>query len=271
MMTRDELQGRCDDLRREATLLAGGLSDLSQRATVYRHLFLASGGNHAFPLIAAHGALWAGGYFRFGMRLGAALSWQYVGRPAVRRQQLQRLADFADVFRDINRRVCVDTYVNFHFTDRYGQQADADRFVPRELLDPLNRLHAARRADRSLSDAEKQTVFEAHFRHEQAHVVGPTLTAAVADFDWPLLRAIALRPWVKFAYFPGNTCLRFRNFASADERIERGLQAFSLATQVGWSTVDAALQRYRVLPPAFFAAPAAYFADLRTAVLAAGC
>ena len=69
-MTRESLQSHYDRLQREATLLAGGLTDLSQRAAVYRHLFLASGGNHAFPLIAAHGALWAGGYFRFGMRLG---------------------------------------------------------------------------------------------------------------------------------------------------------------------------------------------------------
>ena len=64
-------------LTREAERLAGGLRDLAQRATVYHHLFRASGGNHIFPLIAAHGALWAGGYFRFGQRLATALAWQY--------------------------------------------------------------------------------------------------------------------------------------------------------------------------------------------------
>jgi hypothetical protein len=53
----DELAREYEALTREGTRLAGGLCDLAQRATVYHHLFRASGGNHAFPLIAAHGAL----------------------------------------------------------------------------------------------------------------------------------------------------------------------------------------------------------------------
>lgn len=268
-MSPESLRSHHDRLRREATLLAGGLTDLSQRATVYRQIFLASGGNHAFPLIAAHGALWAGGYFRFGMRLGRALVWQYVGRPEHRRLQLQRLAAFADAFRDVNRRVCIDTWVNFHFTERYGHHPDAAQLVPPELLEAVNRLHAARRAGQSLPDRGKQAIFEAHFRHEQAHVVGPALEQAVAAFDWPLVRAIALCPPVKFAYFPSGKRLWFRNFACREERIEKGLDAFHWATRAGWSNVDAALRSYRILPDACFAAPAAYFAGLRSAILAA--
>jgi hypothetical protein len=267
-MSRDALQSHYARLQREATLLAGGLTDLSQRAAVYRHLFLASGGNHAFPLIAAHGALWAGGYFRFGMRLGRMFAWQYVGRPAHRELQMQRLAAFADAFRDVNRRVCIDTYVNFYFSERYGHHPDAAELVPPVLLDAVNRLHAARRTGRTLSDPEKQAIFEAHFRHEQAHVVGPALEDAVAVFDWPLVRAIALRPPVRFAYFSAGGRLWFRNFASRDERIEKGLAAFRLAARAGWSSVDAALRHYHVLPDAFFAAPANWFAELRTAILA---
>ena len=49
--------------RREAELMAGSRSDLAQRATVYHHLFRHSRGNHVFPLLAAHGALWGKGYF----------------------------------------------------------------------------------------------------------------------------------------------------------------------------------------------------------------
>lgn len=268
-MTRESLQPHYDRLRREATLLAGGLTELSQRAAVYRHLFLASGGNHAFPLIAAHGALWAGGYFRYGMRLGRALAWQYMVRPEHRQLQLLRLAAFADAFRDVNRRVCIDTWVNFHFTEHYGHHADATELVPPVLLDAVNRLHAARRAGRTLSDSEKQAIFEAHFRHEQAHVVGPALECAVAAFDWPLVRAIALRPPVKFAYFPAGRRLWFRNFACREERIDKGLEAFHWAARAGWSAVDGALRHYRVLPESFFAAPAEHFAGLRSAILAA--
>lgn len=218
-------------------------------------------------MIAAHGALWAGGYFQSGMRLGEVLSWQYAGRRELRQAQLQRLVDFANVFRDINRRVCIDTFVNFHFTELFGETPEADQFVPPELLSPLNHLHAARRAGRTLLDSERRTVFEAHFRHEQAHVVGPTLQDAVAAFDWPLLRAIALRPPVRFTYFPAGTRLWFHNFASSNERIEHGLAAFELAVRAGWPAVDAALQQYRVLPASFFAAPSDYFSGLRAAVL----
>jgi len=61
-------------LRREATRLAGRPADLVQRASVYRHLFAHSGGNHAFPLLGAHGALWGSGYFRKGLRFGGVVA-----------------------------------------------------------------------------------------------------------------------------------------------------------------------------------------------------
>lgn len=90
-MPKAVLSFRYQELRTEAEKLAGGLQDLSKRATIYRQIFLASGGNHTFPLIAAHGALWAGGYFRFGLGLGSALSWQYLFEPKLRRRQLEKL------------------------------------------------------------------------------------------------------------------------------------------------------------------------------------
>ncbi|MCA9053102.1 MAG: hypothetical protein KDA75_04660 [Planctomycetaceae bacterium] len=269
-MSTDDLTKQWEHWHAEGSRLAGELEDLQQRASVYRYLFLASGGNHAFPLIAAHGALWAGGYFRFGLGLGRALSWMYVGSPQRRRTQLDSLEQFADVFRDINRRVCVDTYANFHFTRLYGQNPDAARLVDPELLPALNAVHAAAAAQRVLSDEDKRTIFKAHFLHEQRHVVGPTLTAAVQGFQWPLVKAIALRPPVRFAYFPGQTRLWFRNFASQDERIAKGLQAFSIAAAVGWAKVDAALECYGVLSPEFFIHPGRYFAELRKSLLTGG-
>src|SRR5262245_6659400 len=119
-----ELQRAYDSLVEEATRLAGGLTDLAQRATVYHHLFEHSGGSHIFPLIAAHGALWARGYFSFGMKLARVLSWQFPLSADTRRRKLHSVNAFADVFRDINRRVCVDTYASYHFTARFGDQSD---------------------------------------------------------------------------------------------------------------------------------------------------
>ena len=265
----DMLARDFQSLTREAERLAGGLRDLAQRATVYHHLFRASGGNHAFPLIAAHGALWAGGYFRFGNRLAESLSWQYAWSPALRRQQLQRLEAFADAFRDINRRVCVDTYVSFHFTARYGEDERVVQYVSPELLSVLRVVHAARRAGKELPDNQKQEVFLAHFLDEQQRVVGPAIEKAVAEFDWPLVRFIALKPWVRFAYFPGGQRFWFANFADRQERIAKGMQAFETAASVGWRRVEQALRHYDVLPLKFFADPIQYFADFKTAFLAA--
>jgi hypothetical protein len=257
------LAERYESIRAEATTLAGELTDLARRAAVYRHLFLASGGNHAFPLIAAHGALWAGGYFRMGLRLGRMLSWQYLAQPELRQAQLQKLDAFADLFRDINRRVCIDTYTSFHLTRLHGDHPDLGTVLSPELIEPLNRIHAANARGRELTETEKRMVFEAHFRHEQRNVVGPTLTEGVAKFDWPLVRAIALRPPVRFAYFPLGKCLWFRNFADQDERIEKGLEAMAIASRIGWRNVDAALQKYAILPAEYFQQPAAWFAEFR--------
>jgi hypothetical protein len=254
------------DLQREATQLAGGLTDAVQRAAVYRHMYRVSGGNHVFPLIAAHGALWSRRYLLAARRLAVALSWQYALNPALRRLQLERLSRFENVLRDINRRVCIDTYVNLHFTARCGVEKEAERFVPEPLLEAMARVHRARRSDKSLSDAEKRLIFEVHFYNEQQHVVGPAINAAVAEFDWPLVRAIALRPPIRFAYFRGAQCLLFRNFADSAERIAQGLRAFQFAAEAGWQHVEGSLARYAALPAEAFTDADDYFNRL-TAVI----
>lgn len=249
-MTTDELRAEYERLREEGTRLAGGLTDLAQRATVYHSIYRESGGNHVFPLIAAHGALWAGGWFRFGMRLAVGLAWQHPLSSQKRRQKVQALSDFADEFREINRRVCVDTYANFHFTREFGHEPGAAEILPEALLVAGNRVHAAHMTGCPLTDAEQRDVFEAHFFYEQEHIVGPTIERAVGEFDWPLLKLVAMRPRVAFAYLPRP--LWFRNFASRDERVRNGLKAFDAGAALGWSHVETALQDYDMLPQQFF-------------------
>ena len=265
-MTVDDLRAIFEKLQSDGLRLAGGLNDLSQRATVYHHVFRESGGNHIFPLIAAHGALWARSWFSFGMKLGRVLSWQYGLSRTTRRKKLKKLEEFANVFRDINRRVCIDVYANFHFTRQFGEHPDAAKIVAVDLLQALNRIHRANRSGIELTDDERREVFTAHFLSEQQHIVGPTIEKAVAEFDWPLLRTLALRPVIRFAYF-GRSFL-FRNFASKEERIEKGLTAFNVAADVGWNNVEQALRSYDVLPERFFARPTEYFAALRETILA---
>lgn len=266
-MAAELLQRAYDELTEEGTRLAGSLRQLAQRASVYHHLYRASGGNHAFPLIAAHGALWAGGYFRFGMRLGSLLAWQHGFDLEKRQRLLTDLEAFADAFREVNRLVCVDTYRNFYFTARFGHHPDATEFVRPSIVDELNRLHAAREAGRTYRETEKHALFRAHFLNEQETVVGPRIAAAVAALDWPLLKAIALRPVIRFAYFPAATRLWFRNFASTDERIRQGERAFQIGSAAGWRHVEQSLGRYAVLPEMVLANPYRYFAGLREEVL----
>ena len=264
-MNTEQLKSAYEAIREEATMLAGGLTDLAQRATVYHHVYRHSGGNHTFPLIAAHGALWARGYFAIGLKLGEMLSLQFVLSPKRRREQLAALREFADVFRNINRCVCIDIYTNYHFTARYGEHAGVAELIDAALLDALRTVHSAREEGRELTDAEKRDVFQAHFLHEQTHVVGPRIEAAMAEFQWPLVREIAMRPLVKFAFCPRR--FWFRNFASREDRIEKGLRAFDTAVQIGWERVEDSLSEYEILPRSFFADSVSHFASMSNSVL----
>jgi len=264
----EALQARLDHWRHEGEILAGSLTQLTQRASVYRHIYRASGGNHIFPLIAAHGALWARGYFTWALALGRKLSWQYALQPGFRARQLAALDRFADAFRDVNRRVCADTYANFHFTSERGEASAAAEVVAPELLAVLNPMHAAQRGGKKLTVSQKQAIFSAHFHNEQQYIVGPILQKALDDFQWPLVKFIALKPLIRFAYFPEGTSFWFRNFANREERIARGLQAFQVAADVGFERVESALRKYELLPEAFFKQPVSYFESLRRQVLA---
>jgi len=101
-------------------------------------------------------------------------------------------------------RVCVATHAMYQFTAAHGENPAAAELIDASLLAALNRMHAARRAGVELTDAAKRELFEAFFYNEQQTVIGPAIDNAVADFDWPLMRWIALQPRIRFAYMPHN-------------------------------------------------------------------
>lgn len=250
-------------IHQEASVLAGRLTDLVQRAAVYHHLYEDSGGRNVFPLIAAHGALWGSGYFALGMRVGTLLSAQYLLQPAVRRDKLRQLHAFADAFRDINRRVCIEAYCAYHFSKRHGLAPGAANHVQPRLLAALNQCHRAQAEQRPLPAEQRRALFEAFFLWEQEFIVGPAVEQALMALDWPLIRHVALRPRIEFAYFASSREMQFADFASTAERIEKGLRAYALAEQVGLAQVERALRRYNILPSAFFKGSAAYFQAMR--------
>ena len=253
--------------RREAEVMAGAKGDLAQRAMVYHHLFRHSGGSHVFPLLAAHGALWAKDYFATGMRVGQVLSLLDLHRPVRRHGRLAALAAFADAFRDINRRVCIEVFATYHFTARHGEAPGVDRYIDPMLLGSLNRCHHARRHRRLLSRSERGDLFEAFFRWEQRAVVGPSVDSAVNAFDWDRVRRLSLRPNIRFAYSPRRETLRFCDFADMDERIEKGMRAYEIAEKVGWERVEGTLCRYGVLPGGFVESADAMFSAMRARLL----
>ncbi len=146
-----------------------------------------------------------------------------------------------------------DVYANFHFTKYYGKHPEASKVVPVDLLQALNRIHSSNEAGVELTDDERREVFTTHFLSEQQHIVGPTIEKAIAEFDWSLLRSLALRPVIRFAYF--RRPFLFRNFANKEERIAKGLVAFNVAAETGWNNVEQDLRKYDVLPEQFFAKP----------------
>lgn len=97
------------------------------------------------------------------------------------------------------------------------------------------------------------------FLWEQENIVGPAVERAFDDFQWALIKALALRPRIRFSYFPRKAPLIFENFANKDERINRGLAAFELAAHAGWDAVKAALGLYGIMPDEFREDPARHF------------
>jgi hypothetical protein len=135
--------------------------------------------------------------------------------------------------------------------------------VAPELLDALNRVHRAARTGSRLGRRERAEVFETSLRFEQEATVGPKVREEVAKFDCPVLTAIVLKPVVRFGYFPRSTFMLFHDFGNTDERIEKAVRSYELAETAGWDSVADRIRLFGLLPPRFFADPAAYAADLR--------
>ena len=164
--------------------------------------------------------------------------------------------------------MCVEAYCAYHFSKRHGLAAGAERYVQPRLLAALNRCHRAQAEGVPLLPGERRALFEAFFLWEQAEVVEPAVAAALAQLDWPLIRHVALRPRIRFAYFASSRDMGFRDFASTAERIDKGLRAYELAEQTGLARVEATLAHYGILPSAFHGDPLQHFAALRQRLMA---
>jgi hypothetical protein len=235
-------------MRKEGYLLAGEPGELNRRAWVYRQMYLDSGKRSVFPLIAAHGALWAAGYFKKGRLGGMLLSLCYLPTPARRRAKLASLARFADRFRDINRQVCAESYALHHYTKRYGGDAFIRGVIGDRFTDILCECHASNQNGTPYGQAQREQLFLAFFHWEQECIVGPAVIAAFDEFDWGIVKHLALRTKLDFTYLGKKDGVRFTNFASVEERIRLGLQVYHRAEYAGLAHVEQALELYKRIP-----------------------
>jgi hypothetical protein len=232
--------------RAEGTELAGALDDFQQRAGAHYELYRHSEGNFVFPLIAAHGALWGAWHMRRGLAVSRLLADLIVFSTDEKKLKLAKITDFTNTLKDINRQVLVMSYTAYQMTRRFADDPDLEQYIPRALITALASCHTARREGWRLTPAGRRAAFEAAFRWEQDAVVGPNLEAAIPEFDWPVVRALSLRPPIGFAYFGPLQWLWFRDFGDRQERIRHGMRAFDIAMRKGLAHVEDKLFTYEM-------------------------
>jgi hypothetical protein len=257
-------------IRDEAVRLAGGPGDMPQRVALLHSIFVDSSGGHAFPEVALHGALWAYAFYERRGAVSRMIAYRYLHDREERARRSYMLFEFSQGFKEANRSVFIDTYTNYFFSKRHGEEPGAEEILPPALLDALNRVHHATRGGHRLGAGERAQVFETALLFEQEKTVGPKVKEEVAKFDCPVLTNLVLRPVVRFGYFPRLKLLFFRDFSDVDERIEKAVRSYHLAERAGWPSVADAIRYQGVLPARYFADPLAYAAGLRQAVLPAG-
>lgn len=235
-------QARHDEIHAQATLLAGQPGNLCKRAVQYHHIYRASGCTFCFALIAAHGAVWAQWYLKIAFLGAIVLAACDLHAPGNFRIRMAHFNAYTGALKDINRRVMIKAYTILHFAkDGMDDHAMVDD-LPGEIVIEIRRLVAIQMSGQLVTGPEKRALYEAFFRWEQDNAVGPSVEVAMAAFDWPLMRNLCLRPWVWFSYFRAGRSLNFRDFTSAEERVEKGLAAFDLAAARGWDNVDKSLR-----------------------------
>jgi hypothetical protein len=260
-----DLQAEYGGIRAEAVRLAEGAGDIPGRVALLHSIFVDSHGNHAFPEVALHGALWAFGFYERRGAVSRAIAYRYFYDREERARRAYMLFEFSQGFKQANRSVFVDTYTNYFFTKRFGEEPGADEVIAPELLDALQRVHSAAARGRVLSRPERAEVFRTSLLFEQESTVGPKVREEVDKFTCPVLTAIVLRPVVRFNYFPRSAYMRFSNFGDTDERIEKAVRSYELAEDAGWDRVGDAIRYHGVLPSRFFDDPLRYADGLRAA------
>jgi hypothetical protein len=229
-------------------------------------MYVDSQGNHAFPLVALHGALWGHDFFRTAKLL------ENVGKLFHAIGNMQQLLDEIDQFSlalwTTNRQVFIDTYTNYWFSKKYGREPGAVDITDKDVLPYLNRVHEMVRSGKSFSPEEKREVFAASLNTEQKDTVAERMDEAANNVKTGWLKSLMTKPKVHFTYFPDGLDYKFENFTDRADRVRAAMLAYDTAVNVGWTKVSDTMVGYHELPDAYFADRAAYAKALREKLLA---
>jgi len=228
----------------DAHRISGNLDDMTTRSVVYHHIYVCSGGNLIFSLLAAHGALWARWYLFLARFAAVTFAFIDVSRGFRFKRNMAGYQAYVDVFKNINRTVMVKTWTVFHMTKLYGSDDAITADMPSRLRQNLKACHKEAISGRRMPLLQLREFYEDYFRWEQVNVVGPTVDKAV---------------------FPLGRALVFKNFSDAEERTQRGLAAFDWACRKGktWESIEKNLTNNPFFPRNFSFEPNQYFDGLR--------
>lgn len=221
----------------EAIQLAGRPQDIQQRVAQLKKMYLDSNGRYAFPLVAAHGAKYADKIFSItqtASELFSITTWLIDSAETTQIDQLNLLVyDLTNELEDVNRFVFIDTYTNYYFAKKYGRMIGADKFIPTQLLQHLNKMLTI-----PVYTAEaKRELFHHALMYEQHSRVSPMIKRVCGGFSEQWLLPLIMQPQVQFSYFPENVKFKFKDFSSEEERVYYALKSYDLAAQVGWPHV----------------------------------
>ncbi len=233
-------QGLIEKLADEASALAGRPKDFGQRAVVLHHLYDHSRGAHQWALAEARRELRiAEGLAALRRRLGR---WGWL---AARRERARLTLDaLADALGEQSRSRCIAAYTAYRSTGARSLREEAERNLPRELLDALLTCHAARRSGAAMAGEEVGALFDA----SEAFIAGGSVCEAV-EAAWLALDATGLR----------RAAHRLLGTRAMNRALDRDRRR-------GWPRIEAALRRDPSLPVSFRVNPAQHFYALQNVV-----
>ena len=233
-------QGLIEQLEEEVAAIAGRGRDHCQRAVVLHHLFDHSRGAHQWALAEGRREL------RIARGLGALArrltrwGWLMTGRE----QAEAALAQLAEALGETSRVRCAAAYRAYRLSATPALRSEAQKLLPPDLLQALERCHSARRGGEAASAVDSASLAAEGELHARAAVKATSLQAA-----WSAIGATRLGR-------AANRLLGAKALARGDARDRKR----------GWDKAERELRNDPLLPATFRANPAQHFYALQYAL-----